>query len=167
MAIPAEFYEYIPGRYAIALKVYSCLKTDSPKRFQYYNFTTGEHSLILENSIVKNTGYNNINAVKLLTPEGFVYIHVANLKNQFIAVGPSQKLAGKTFCMTGEHVHFSRAVVEKLIQIHGGEVKSAITNGLSYLLQGSAVNKGGSKLAKAQKLGIPVIHEDDLYNLIA
>lgn len=69
--------------------------------------------------------------------------------------------------MTGEHAHLSRAVVEKIIVMHGGETKPAITKNLTYLLQGSALNKGGSKLAKAQKLGITVIHEADLYMLIS
>jgi len=51
--------------------------------------------------------------------------------------------------------------------MNGGESKSTVTKDLTYLLQGTAINKGGSKLAKAQKLGIPVIHEADLYKMIA
>jgi len=167
---PAEFYNFTPGKYVLAVIGFTATDYEhKDNKYKSYVFTTGDHNLILENNMLaaSNRDYNNVNSLKILTPEGIASIHAGDAKSRFITVTPSSKLAGMSFCMTGEHAHLSRAVVEKIIKIHGGETKAAVTKGLTYLLQGSALNKGGSKLAKAQKLGIPVIHEDTLYKLIA
>lgn len=169
---PAEFYNFIPGKYVLAIRPFYCIdyEVTGPNKNKHHNFVTGDHNLILENNMIIGSGprnYNQRNSLKILTPDGIANIHVSDVKTCFISVQPSTKLAGKSFCMTGEHAHLSRAVINKIIFMHGGEPKSTVTKGLSYLLQGSAINKGGSKLAKAQKLGIPVIHEIDLYKLIA
>jgi len=171
--VPAEFFNFIPGKYVLATSPFWCIDwvAAGKRNTVNYNFSTGEHHLILENNMIAgpitSRNYNQQNTLKILTPNGVANVHVANVKMHFISVRPSTKLVGKSFCMTGEHAHLSRAVVEKIIVMNGGESKSTVTKDLTYLLQGTAINKGGSKLAKAQKLGIPVIHEADLYKMIA
>ena len=168
---PAEFYNFVPGKYVLATRPFFCVDYEASGRAatKNYTFATGDHHLILENNMTGGSvrNYNQKNSLKILTLEGIANVHASDAKSHFISVQPSTKLAGKSFCMTGEHAHLSRAVLDKIIIMHGGEPKPAVTKGLSYLLQGSALNKGGSKLAKAQKLGITVIHEADLYKLIA
>jgi len=166
---PAEFYNFVPGSYVLATRPFFCVDYESSGRAtKNYTFATGDHHLILENNMISGRViYNQKNSLKILTLEGIANVHASDAKSHFISVQPSTKLAGKSFCMTGEHAHLSRAVLDKIIIMHGGEPKPAVTKGLSYLLQGSAINKGGSKLAKAQKLGIPVIHEAEFYKLIA
>jgi len=169
---PAEFYNFIPGKYVLAVTSFTATDYEHKHgKYKSYSFSTGDHNLILENNMIAGAGkyatYNNRNSLKILTPEGIASIPASDAKAHFISVLPSTNLAGMTFCMTGEHIHLVRAVVEKIIHLHGGEVKPAVTKGLTHLLQGSAINKGGSKLAKAQKLGIPVIHEAELYKMIA
>lgn len=168
---PAEFYNFVPGKYVLATRPFYCFDYEATglTKNKHYSFATGDHHLILENNMVcgGGYGYNQKNSLKILTPDGIANVHASDAKTHFISVQPSTKLVGKSFCMTGEHAHLSRAVIDKIIIMHGGEPKPAVTKGLSYLLQGSAINKGGSKLAKAQKLGITVIHEAELYKLIA
>jgi len=168
---PAEFYNFIPGKYVLAVTSFNSMDYEHKfNKYKTYAFSTGDHNLILENNMISGASrfatYNYVNSLKILTPEGIASIPAADAKAHFISVLPSTKLTGMTFCMTGEHIHLVRAVVDKIIHLHGGEVKPAVTRGLTHLLQGSAINKGGSKLAKAQKLGIPVIHETDLYKMI-
>ena len=63
----------------------------------------------------------------------------------------------KSFVVSGTFQNFSRAAVKALIKAHGGKVLSAISSNLDYLLAGD--NMGPIKLAKAKKLGIPMLSE--------
>ncbi|MGX9394997.1 BRCT domain-containing protein [Mycoplasma sp. 1781] len=67
-------------------------------------------------------------------------------------------LNNKSFVITGKLTK-PRSYFEKLIVENGGEVLSSISGNIAYLLIGE---KAGSKLSKAQKLGITIINEDDL-----
>ncbi|MGX9389252.1 NAD-dependent DNA ligase LigA [Mycoplasma sp. 327] len=67
-------------------------------------------------------------------------------------------LNNKSFVITGKLTK-PRSYFEKLIVENGGEVLSSISANIAYLLIGE---KAGSKLSKAQKLGITIINEDDL-----
>jgi DNA ligase (NAD+) len=71
-------------------------------------------------------------------------------------------LAGKTVVVTGT-LSKPRDVVEALIEQHGGKAAGSVSKSTSYLVAGE---KAGSKLAKAQSLGVPVIGEDELLRLI-
>ena len=72
-------------------------------------------------------------------------------------------LAGKTFVVTGTLRERSRDEMHALIERHGGRAASSVSKKTDYLIAGS---DAGSKLKKAQKLGIPVIDEDELDALI-
>ena len=68
-------------------------------------------------------------------------------------------LAGLTFVITGTLHEFSRKGARTFIEGHGGRVTSSVSSKTSYLVAGE---KAGSKLTKAQSLGVPVLDEPAL-----
>lgn len=80
-----------------------------------------------------------------------------------ISANKSTSLAGYTFVITGTLPSLSRDEATELIERNGGRVASSVSGNTDYLLAGESA---GSKLAKAQKLGITVINEDDLYEML-
>ena len=68
----------------------------------------------------------------------------------------SDALAGKTVVVTGTLPTLSRDEAEALIARHGGRAASSVSKKTSFVLAGE---KAGSKLTKAESLGIPVIDE--------
>ena len=77
------------------------------------------------------------------------------------SVGP---LSGLTFVVTGTLSGFSRDTVKEFIEGHGGRVTDSVSRNTSYLVSGEAP---GSKLQKAQSLGVKVIGESELRKLCA
>lgn len=71
----------------------------------------------------------------------------------------SAPLAGKTFVITGTLPSMSRDEAKTYIEAHGGKVSGSVSKKTSYLVAGEAA---GSKLDKANSLGVPVLSEDDL-----
>ena len=71
----------------------------------------------------------------------------------------SAKLSGKTFVITGTLSTMSREEAKELIEANGGKVSGSVSKKTSFLLAGE---NAGSKLTKANDLGIPVINENDL-----
>ena len=72
-------------------------------------------------------------------------------------------LKGKTLVITGTLPTLSREDAKQLIEQAGGKVSSAVSKKTSYVVVGE---DAGSKLAKAQELGVPVLTEDQLRALI-
>lgn len=72
-------------------------------------------------------------------------------------------LTGKTLVVTGTLPTLSRQEAEQLIRDHGGTAVSSVSKKTDYLVCGE---KAGSKLDKAQKLGVPVIDEAALLSMI-
>jgi DNA ligase (NAD+) len=72
-------------------------------------------------------------------------------------------LAGKTFVLTGTLPTLTREEAESLIQAAGGKVTSSVSAKTDYLVAGE---KAGSKLAKAEKLGITQLSEAQLLELV-
>ncbi len=70
---------------------------------------------------------------------------------------------GKTFVLTGTLPTLKRSQASKIIEQHGGKVTSSVSAKTSYVLAGEAA---GSKLEKAEKLGISVITEEQLFEMI-
>jgi DNA ligase (NAD+) len=81
-----------------------------------------------------------------------------NMKAEERAARPAspQNLAGKSFVLTGTLPTMDRAEAEKLIKAHGGKVSSSVSKKTDFVLAGESA---GSKLDKAQELGITVIDE--------
>jgi DNA ligase (NAD+) len=77
-------------------------------------------------------------------------------------VGP-QPLAGLTFVITGTLPTMSREQAKAFIETHGGKVTGSVSSKTDYLLAGE---RAGSKLAKAEKLGVSVIDEAALEGMV-
>jgi len=86
---------------------------------------------------------------------------VTPLETEALADGLS--LQGKTIVVTGTLPTLSRRDAEALIEQHGGKAASSVSKNTSFVLAGEAA---GSKLDKAQALGIPVIDEAELIQMI-
>ena len=78
------------------------------------------------------------------------------------ATTTTQSLANKTFVITGT-MQLTRGELEALIKQHGGRTSSSVSKKTDYVLAGV---DPGSKLAKAKELGIPVIGENDLREML-
>jgi DNA ligase (NAD+) len=72
-------------------------------------------------------------------------------------------LSGKTFVLTGTLPGMSREEASALIESNGGKVSSSVSKKTDYVLAGE---EAGSKLAKAEKLGVPVLDLQGLRKLI-
>ncbi len=75
-----------------------------------------------------------------------------------------QTLAGLTFVVTGGLENFTRDSIAETITAHGGKPSSSVSKKTDYVLVGS---DPGSKLAKAQELGITIIDEAAFLELLA
>ena len=73
------------------------------------------------------------------------------------------KLAGKTFVLTGTLPNYKRGEVEKMIKDNGGKVSSSVSKNTDYVIAGA---DPGSKLDKANKLGVLVINESQFIEMI-
>ncbi|HEX7173217.1 MAG TPA: NAD-dependent DNA ligase LigA [Candidatus Limnocylindria bacterium] len=76
------------------------------------------------------------------------------------AEGP---LSGKTVVVTGTLPGFSRQEAEEAIRKAGGHPASAVSAKTDYLVAG---DRAGSKLARAEKLGVPVLDEDEFRSIL-
>lgn len=75
----------------------------------------------------------------------------------------TDKLAGKTIVVTGTLATLSRAEAEELIVKNGGKASGSVSKKTAYVLAGEAA---GSKLTKAQALGVPVLTEQEFLELL-
>ncbi len=73
------------------------------------------------------------------------------------------KFSGKTFVITGTLTTMKRQEAAALIENHGGKVTGSVSKKTDYLLAGE---NAGSKLTKANDLGIQVISEEDLQTML-
>lgn len=73
------------------------------------------------------------------------------------------KLAGKTLVVTGTLETLSRSEAEALIVKNGGKASGSVSKKTSYVVAGAAA---GSKLTKAQALGVPVLTEQEFLAML-
>ncbi|MEO6903253.1 MAG: NAD-dependent DNA ligase LigA [Bacteroidia bacterium] len=76
----------------------------------------------------------------------------------------TDKLEAKSFVVSGVFSNFSRDEIKKMIEKNGGKNVGSISSKTSYLLAGE--NMGPEKLKKAEKLGIPIISENDFLEML-
>ena len=100
--------------------------------------------------------YSMKNAVELNALDNLIGLSATSTTD-----GP---LKGKTFCITGELMSGSRGEVSRRIEDAGGVVKSSVGRHLSYLVQGTET--GQVKRNKAKQYGVPVITEQQLYEMM-
>jgi DNA ligase (NAD+) len=86
----------------------------------------------------------------------------AGLRFEYAHAKQTGKLEGKTFVLTGTLQTLSREDAKELIERAGGKVSAAVSKKTSYVVAGL---EAGSKLAKAQRLGIAVVDEGEFLKL--
>lgn len=97
----------------------------------------------------------NIKNIEQLKKAGVITANIKEINGD--------SLNGLTFVITGTLPGVTRDEASELISSYGGKVSSSISKKTSYLVAGE---NGGSKLDKAQKLGVSIISYDDLQKLI-
>ena len=75
----------------------------------------------------------------------------------------SDKLSGLSFVITGTLPNYSRDDMKALVEAHGGTVKSSVSKKTDYLIAGE---DAGSKLTKAQELGVKIVDENAFLHMI-
>lgn len=99
----------------------------------------------------------NGDEMRKLVDNGIISVTIPDLKNG--------RLAGKSFCFTGELYTMKRSEAEAKVKALGGSAKSSVVKGLSYLVTND-VASGSAKNKKAAELGIPVIDEQAFLALL-
>ena len=80
-----------------------------------------------------------------------------------LAAAAQGKMVGKTLVVTGTMVRMRRDEIEQLIRDHGGKASSSVSKKTDYVVAGEAA---GSKLTKAQELGVTVLTEDEFLAMV-
>jgi DNA ligase (NAD+) len=75
----------------------------------------------------------------------------------------STGISGKTFVLTGTLPNLAREEAKELIEAKGGKVSGSVSKKTDYVVAGA---EAGSKLAKAEELGVAILDEEGLKQLL-
>ncbi len=75
-----------------------------------------------------------------------------------------ERFVGKTFVLTGKLENYTRDEAAKLIEERGGRVSSSVSKKTDFVIAGE---DAGSKLAKAESLGVPILSENEFKSMIS
>ena len=100
--------------------------------------------------------------------------HNREIINQLIGIGITypvgtlsssynENISGKTFVVTGTMINFSRDEIKANIEQFGGKVAGSVSKKTDYVVCGT---ESGSKLDKAQALGVPILSEDEFLGFL-
>ena len=120
--------------------------------------------------ILSIDGYGDIMAESVT--DFFSHPQAVELINDLKAAGVNMRsekkvidnrFEGKTFVLTGTLSRFTRTQASEVIETYGGKTSSSVSKKTDYVLAGEAA---GSKLQKAQDLGVKIISEDEFAAMI-
>lgn len=120
--------------------------------------------------ILSIEGYGDIMAESVT--DFFSHPQAVELINDLKAAGVNMRsekkvidnrFEGKTFVLTGTLSRFTRTQASEVIETYGGKTSSSVSKKTDYVLAGEAA---GSKLQKAQDLGVKIISEDEFAAMI-
>jgi len=97
----------------------------------------------------------NIENLNRLLEKGVVVVYQTEIDSQI--------LSEKTFVITGTLKNLTRNDAKDLIENNGGKVTSSVSKNTNYLLAGE---NPGSKIKKAEDIGVSIINEDEMLDLI-
>lgn len=86
-----------------------------------------------------------------------------NMEYHSATVNSDSEYAGKTFVLTGTLTSMKRREAQEMIEAIGGKVSSSVSKKTDYLVAGE---DSGSKLTKAQQLGINILSEQEFVNIV-
>ncbi len=98
---------------------------------------------------------NNLKLIKELKEAGLNFFD-SDFENE-------GRLGGKVFCITGTFENYKRNDIKEIIEKNGGSFSPSVSKKIDYLIVG---NKPGSKLQKAEKLGIMFLSLNDFFKMI-
>ena len=101
----------------------------------------------------------NLKEIQLLHHAGLQFL----LEEKEVVLA-GDHLSGKTFLISGVFAEHSREELTQIIESHGGRMLSSISAKLDYLVAGDKM--GPAKLAKAEKLKVPIISDQELFQII-
>ena len=87
----------------------------------------------------------------------------AGVRMESTAVQVDDRFAGMTFVLTGSLERFTRDEAAAMIEERGGKASGSVSKKTTYVVAGEAA---GSKLKKAQDLGVPVLTEEEFLELL-
>lgn len=138
--------------------IFKCFKRLA---ISYYDWSSIPDIGYITSSCINNYYDDNIDEIDAVAKE-LTFIEDSKSDDEEV----SNKLSGKTFCITGKLVHYSnRDALVNDITANGGSVVGSVSKSTDYLITNDK-ESGSSKNKKAKQLGISIISEEEFLELI-